>query len=106
MRTAGNGREVRVAGAMDDFISTYTNRLDAKGRVSIPAPFRSILAVDGSDGLYCCPTLKGDAVDAGGNRFREIISKHPPMIVAAPGNTSSQPRASVHSWFGLNAKPS
>jgi MraZ protein len=58
---------------MDDFISTYTNRLDAKGRVSIPASFRSILAVDGSDGLYCCPTLKGDAVDAGGNRFREII---------------------------------
>jgi MraZ protein len=58
---------------MDDFISTYVNRLDGKGRVSIPASFRAILAVDGSDGLYCCPTLKGDAVDAGGNRFREII---------------------------------
>ena len=58
---------------MDEFISTYTNRLDAKGRVSIPAPFRTILEVDGSNSLYCCPTLKGDAVDAGGNRFREII---------------------------------
>src|SRR5262245_17954740 len=58
---------------MDEFISTYTNRLDAKGRVSIPASFRAILAVAGSDGLYCCPTLKGDADDAGGNRFREII---------------------------------
>jgi MraZ protein len=58
---------------MDDFISTYVNRLDAKGRVSIPAPFRAILEVDGSDSLYCCPTLKADAVDAGGNRFREII---------------------------------
>jgi MraZ protein len=68
---------------MDDFISTYVNRLDGKGRVSIPAPFRAILAVDGSDGLYCCPTLKGDAVDAGGNRFREIIramlANYPPF---------------------------
>jgi transcriptional regulator MraZ len=58
---------------MDDFISTYVNRLDAKGRVSIPASFRAILAVDGTDSLYCCPTLRGDAVDAGGVRFRETI---------------------------------
>ncbi len=58
---------------MDDFISTYVNRIDAKGRVSIPAPFRAILAVDGCDSLYCCPTLRGDAVDAGGNRFRDAI---------------------------------
>ena len=68
-----NGWEERAAGAMDDFISTYVNRLDAKGRVSIPAPFRAILQVDGSDSLYCCPTLRGDAVDAGGIRFRETI---------------------------------
>ena len=58
---------------MDAFISTYTNRLDAKGRVSIPASFRAVLAVDGFDGLYCCPTLDMQAVDAGGNRFREEI---------------------------------
>ena len=41
--------------------------------MSIPAPFRAILQVDGSDSLYCCPTLRGDAVDAGGIRFRETI---------------------------------
>ena len=28
---------------MDLFIGTYQNKLDAKGRVSIPAPFRSVL---------------------------------------------------------------
>jgi MraZ protein len=61
------------AGAMDEFVSTFTNRLDAKGRVSIPAPFRAVLAVDGFDGLYCCPTLERNAVDAGGNHFRERI---------------------------------
>jgi transcriptional regulator MraZ len=58
---------------MDEFVSTFTNRLDAKGRVSIPASFRAVLAVDGFDGLYCCPTLDRQAVDAGGNRFRETI---------------------------------
>jgi MraZ protein len=58
---------------MDEFVSTFTNRIDAKGRVSIPAGFRSVLAVDGFDGLYCCPTLDRNAIDAGGNRFRQMI---------------------------------
>ncbi|WP_421722834.1 division/cell wall cluster transcriptional repressor MraZ [Bauldia sp.] len=58
---------------MDEFVSTFTNKLDAKGRVSIPASYRSVLAVDGFDGLYCCPTLDRQAVDAGGNKFREFI---------------------------------
>ena len=58
---------------MDEFVSTYTNRLDAKGRVSIPAQFRAVMAVDGFEGLYCCPTLDRQAVDAGGNRLRESI---------------------------------
>jgi MraZ protein len=59
--------------AMDEFLSTYTNRLDAKGRVSIPASFRAVLNRDGFDGLYCCPTLDRKAVDAGGNRLRDQI---------------------------------
>jgi len=58
---------------MDEFVSTYTNKIDAKGRVSIPAQFRAVLAVDGFDGIYCCPTLDRQAVDVGGNRFRETI---------------------------------
>ena len=32
---------------MDRFVSTYTNKIDAKGRVSVPAPFRAILERDG-----------------------------------------------------------
>ena len=31
---------------MDRFVSTFTNKLDAKGRVSIPAPFRAVLESD------------------------------------------------------------
>ena len=52
---------------MDRFVSHYTLRLDAKGRVSIPAPFRAVLARDGFDGLYCYPALDRPALDAGGN---------------------------------------
>ena len=48
-------------------VSNVTLRLDAKGRVSIPAPFRAVLARDGFEGLYCYPTLDRPALDAGGN---------------------------------------
>ena len=52
---------------MDRFVSNFTLRLDAKGRVSIPASFRAVLARDGFEGLYCYPTLDRPALDAGGN---------------------------------------
>jgi MraZ protein len=35
---------------MSQFLGTHTNRLDAKGRVSIPAPFRATLRQNGSNG--------------------------------------------------------
>src|SRR5947208_10144 len=67
---------------MDRFVSSYTLRLDTKGRVSIPAPFRAVLARDGFEGLYCYPTLDRPALDAGGNALlREIealIARFPP----------------------------
>jgi MraZ protein len=49
------------------FLSTFTNRIDKKGRVSIPAPFRNAISENGSestvvafpsigddDCVYCC----------------------------------------------------
>jgi MraZ protein len=70
--SGGDGLALR-AREMDEFVSNFTNRLDAKGRVSIPAPFRSVLVRDGFEGLYCCPTLDRQAVDAGGNQLRNQI---------------------------------
>src|SRR5271166_1767414 len=62
------GRGGRAARAeMDRFVSHYGLRLDAKGRVSVPAAFRAVLARDGFDGLYCYPALDRPALDAGGN---------------------------------------
>ena len=52
---------------MDRFLSHYLLRLDAKGRISVPAQFRAVLARDGFDGLYCYPALDRPALDAGGN---------------------------------------
>jgi transcriptional regulator MraZ len=52
---------------MDRFMSNITLRLDAKGRVSIPAPYRAVLAREGLDGLYCYPTPDRPAIDAGGH---------------------------------------
>src|SRR2546423_6410734 len=67
---------------MDRFVSNYTLRLDAKGRVSIPAPFRQVLARDGFDGLYCYPALDRPALDAGGNallaEIEQLITSFPP----------------------------
>jgi MraZ protein len=59
---------------MDQFVSNYTNRLDAKGRVSVPAPFRAVLAKDGFEGVYCYPSLDAAALDCGGNRLLSTIT--------------------------------
>ena len=59
---------------MDRFVSTFTNKIDAKGRVSIPAPFRAVLERDGyAGGIYCYPSLDAPALDAGGERLARKI---------------------------------
>ncbi|MCG6121995.1 MAG: division/cell wall cluster transcriptional repressor MraZ [Microvirga sp.] len=58
---------------MDRFVSNFTNRLDSKGRVSIPATFRSVMAKDGFEGLYVHPALDAPALDAGGNTLLKEI---------------------------------
>lgn len=60
---------------MDRFVSNFTNRLDAKGRVSIPAPFRAVLARDGYEGLCVLPSLDSQALDAGGNALLSEIDR-------------------------------
>ncbi len=51
---------------MDRFLSHFTHRFDAKGRISIPAPFRQALAKDGFEGVYAYPSLDAPALDCGG----------------------------------------
>lgn len=67
---------------MDRFVSNVTLKLDSKGRVSIPASFRSVLGRDGFSGLYCYPALDRPAVDAGGNalmsEIESLIARYTP----------------------------
>ena len=46
------------------FLSTYENRLDKKGRVSVPANFRSRLANFGFNGVICYPSFNNSAIEA------------------------------------------
>ena len=66
------------------FVSTFTNKLDAKGRVSIPAPYRQILAQQDLQGLYCFPSPFSSALEAFGNtllaQFQQRLDKYDPLF--------------------------
>src|ERR1700761_7294749 len=63
-------------------VSPHDQRLDTKGRVSVPASFRAVLVRDGFEGLYCYPALDRPALDAGGNgllaEIEALIARFPP----------------------------
>ena len=46
------------------FISTHENRLDKKGRVSVPASFRSYLGSMGYSGVICYPSFNNSSIEA------------------------------------------
>ena len=46
------------------FLSTYENKLDKKGRVSVPASFRSHLANLGYNGVICYPSFNNQCIEA------------------------------------------
>lgn len=71
---------------MERFVSTYAMRLDSKGRMSIPAPFRALIARDGLEHVYCHPALDLPALQAGGARLMagidSLIERYPPYSEA------------------------
>ena len=46
------------------FLSTYENKLDKKGRVSVPASFRSYLSSLGYNGIVCYPSFNNQSIEA------------------------------------------
>ena len=69
---------------MQRFLSTIVNRLDAKGRVSVPAAFRQVLAQENLQGFYCIPSLSGSALEAFGGAMLEKtearLAQHDPLF--------------------------
>ena len=79
---------------MDRFVATFVNRLDQKGRVSVPAPFRAVLAREGQDGVYCYPALDRPAIDGGGAHLQEAIAQR-----LRPFETFSEDHESLSTAF-------
>ena len=46
------------------FLSTYENKLDKKGRVSVPASYRSYLSNLGYNGVVCYPSFNNQSIEA------------------------------------------
>jgi MraZ protein len=72
---------------MDRFLSSATNRIDAKGRVSVPAGFRSIVQARGYAELYVLRSLDTPSMDVGGpdllDGFEKRIAEEDPFLQTA-----------------------
>lgn len=51
---------------MSRFLSNATNKVDAKGRVSVPSSFRAVLAAQGIEELYGFQDFHYPAINVGG----------------------------------------
>lgn len=73
--------------AMDRFLSSAVNRIDAKGRVSVPAHFRAVVQKRGYGELYALRCLDVPAMDVGGldllDRYEERIAQEDPFLGTA-----------------------
>lgn len=79
---SGSLRE-RMFRVMSRFLSNATNRIDAKGRVSVPSAFRSVLAQRNIQELYCFQDFVFPAISVGGldllERFERRIAAEDPF---------------------------
>src|ERR1700751_4294838 len=65
-----------LGGEVELFLSTYMNKVDRKGRVSVPATFRAAVADQSFPGIVVFPSFKYDALDASGiKRMEEMSSR-------------------------------
>ncbi len=72
---------------MNRFLSSAVNRIDAKGRVSVPAHFRTVVQQRGYSELYAIRELDVPALDVGGldllDRYEERIKLEDPFLQTA-----------------------
>ena len=87
---------VREPGArvgMALFLSTFVNRVDKKGRVSVPATFRAALAAEKFGGVIVFPHLSLPAIEGLGMQQMEKLSA---------GIDSFNPFSDEHDAFALS----
>src|SRR5215510_5623656 len=73
---AENGRR-RVEGQARDvmavFIDTFVNKIDRKGRVSVPATFRAALAAQPFQGIVAFPSFQLNALQCAGMDWMQSL---------------------------------
>lgn len=58
---------------MSLFLSTYINKIDKKGRISVPAPFRAVLTGQHFSGIIAYPSFVYECIEASGiNRIEKL----------------------------------
>ena len=81
------GPRLRTGRCMDRFLSNAVNRIDAKGRVSVPAHFRAVLQKRGFQELYALSALDVPAIDMGGldllDRYEARLGAEDPFLQTA-----------------------
>ena len=55
------------------FTGSYALKVDAKGRIAMPADMRRILNTEEMNGFYCVPSVVNKTLDCGGPDFIERI---------------------------------
>jgi len=60
---------------VDYFLSTFTNRIDKKGRVSVPADFRAILIKRGAGRMFVNRAIKYPCIEAFGEDYVDAMMK-------------------------------
>lgn len=68
-------RIIILAEFMTIFLSTYQNKVDKKGRVSIPSTFRAVLAKEDFSGIIAYPSFVNPCVEGCGMSRIERISE-------------------------------
>ncbi len=56
------------------FVSTFINKVDRKGRVSVPASFRAVLATQAPQGIVVYPSFTAAAIEGCGSDFLEQLA--------------------------------
>src|SRR5690606_41831183 len=61
---------------MESFRGRFTNKIDAKGRVSVPAKFRAVTMAQGLNGVICFPPLNpGAFIEGCGPAFSDMVDQ-------------------------------
>ena len=57
-------------------VGRHVNKIDKKGRVSVPKPFRDALVAEGFSGVYVYPSIRFQAIEAcGESYFRQLTQR-------------------------------